>query len=868
MPTFLEIAVNVPQVSGVFHYHLPDEMEGQVASGHLVEVPFGKQRVQGVVLKEISATAVPETKAIFGLVDPQVVLTPAQLDLARHLAESTLAPLSTCIYLMLPAGLTQMADTRYAYIGLPDLAGRMPLSDLQQRLLGLLQKRGPLLARQIDRALPRLNWRAAMRPLIRQEIVHAQSVLPPPSVQPKSVRTASLAIPPDRAAAELGNLGKPGSMALERRQAVLRALMKEAQPVEVSWVYAESGGNLGDLQFLAGRGLVSLGESQVWRDPLSGVNTVTAESPPLTKDQDSAWAAIREGIDRAAASHPVPPILLHGVTGSGKTEIYLRAVEAILRSEKQAIVLVPEIALTPQTVQRFLARFPGQVGLVHSGLSPGERYDTWRRARRGDLAVVVGPRSALFTPFPRLGLIVVDECHDDTYYQSDHLPYYHAREGAVAYARLTGAVCLLGSATPDLVSQYRAGQGQWTYLRLPARILAHRQAVNEQLQRLSLREKDSRYSPLEQQAEVADLPPVSVVDMRLELQAGNRSIFSRALQVALAQVLEEGQQAILFLNRRGTATYIFCRDCGRSLRCPRCDTPLTYHNPPSTPAPRTLGHPENPSPRTNLPGGRTALVCHHCAYRRGYPKTCPNCGSAHIRHYGTGTERVEAEIQGLFPQARTLRWDYETTRQKGAHDMILGHFLAHRADLLIGTQMLAKGLDLPLVTLVGVVLADVGLNLPDYRATERVFQVLTQVAGRAGRSPLGGQVILQTFLPDHYAIQAAARHDYASFYRQELAFRRQLGYPPFAQLVRLEYRHARAAEAERAAQALAGRLREWIEATDRRATELIGPVPCFFSRLKGYYRWQIILRGPDPAALLRERPLEGWRIEVNPPSLL
>jgi primosomal protein N' (replication factor Y) len=868
MPTFLEIAVNVPQVSGVFHYHLPEDLGGRVAAGHLVEVPFGKQRVQGVVLEVISTPAVAETKAIFGLVDPQVVLTSAQLYLAKHLAQSTLAPLSSCIYLMLPAGLAQMADTRYSYIGLATPVGRMPLSDLQQRLIGLLQKRGPLLARQIDRTLPRVNWRAAARPLIRQEIVSAQSVLPPPSVQPKSVRTASLAVPPDKAAAELGNLGRPDSMTLERRQAVLRALLREVQPVDVSWVYAESGGNLSDLQFLARRGLVSLGESQVWRDPLSGVNTVIAEPPVLTQDQESAWAVIREGIERSAAGQAVPPFLLHGVTGSGKTEIYLRAVEAIIRNGKQAIVLVPEIALTPQTVRRFLARFPGQVGLTHSGLSPGERYDTWRRARMGDLAVVVGPRSALFSPFPRLGLIVVDECHDDSYYQSELLPYYHAQEAAVAYARLAGAICLLGSATPDLVNQYQAQHGQWTYLRLPARILAHRQVVHEQLQRLSLQGKDSHYKPLEQLADAADLPPVSVVDMRLELQAGNRSIFSHSLKEALAQVLEEGQQAILFLNRRGTATYIFCRDCGRSLRCPRCDTPLTYHNPPAAPLTQTLDLPKAASQKTSLPGGRAALICHHCGYRRGYPKTCPTCGSAHIRHYGTGTERVETEVQALFPQARTLRWDYETTRQKGAHDMILGHFLAHRADVLIGTQMLAKGLDLPLVTLVGVVLADVGLNLPDYRAAERSFQVLTQVAGRAGRSPLGGRVILQTFQPDHYAIQAAAQHDYTSFYHHELAFRRQLSYPPFTQLVRLEFRHARATEAERAAQTLAGRLRDWIELADRRATELIGPVPCFFSRLKGLYRWQIVLRGPDPATLLRERPLEGWRVEVNPPSLL
>jgi primosomal protein N' (replication factor Y) len=608
---------------------------------------------------------------------------------------------------------------------------------------------------------------------------------------------------------------------------------------------------------LADRGLVKLGESEVWRDPLEHMDFVPTQPPPLTRDQESVWRQIKSGIEAASAGNSVSPFLLHGVTGSGKTEIYLHAVAQVIKTGKQAIVLVPEIALTPQTVRRFLSRFPGRVGLMHSGLSPGERYDTWRRARQGEISIVVGPRSALFTPFPALGLIVVDESHDDSYYQSESSPYYHARGAAIAYAQLLGAVCLLGSATPDLTSRYQAAQRDWYYLHLPARILAHRQVIQAQLKRLELSSRSptskqvggvempvSRYRPLEQQAEMIDLPPVQVLDMRRELKSGNRSIFSRALQSSLSQVLRNGQQAILFLNRRGTATYVFCRDCGYSLRCPNCDMPLTYHSP------------------------RSALTCHHCGYRRKMPKFCPNCGGKRIRQYGTGTEKVEAEVQEMFPQARTLRWDYETTRKKGAHDLILEHFVAHRADVLVGTQMLAKGLDLPLVTLVGVVLADVGLNLPDYRAAERTFQVLTQVSGRAGRSPLGGKVVLQTFEPDHYVIQSAARHDYAAFYRQELEYRRQLGYPPFAKLVRLEYRHLNAGQAESAAKDLASQIKVWLSAEDRRATHMIGPVPCFFARLNGMYRWQIILRGPNPASLLRNRSLRDWRVEVDPPSLL
>jgi len=511
--------------------------------------------------------------------------------------------------------------------------------------------------------------------------------------------------------------------------------------------------------------------------------------------------------------------------------------------------MVPEIALTPQTIQRFMGRFPGQVGLVHSGLSAGERYDTWRRARLGELNLVVGPRSALFTPFTDLGLIVVDECHDDSYYQSDALPHFNARETAASYARLSGAVCLMGSATPEVTSVYRGEHGDWQILHLPERILAHRLIVQAQIERMQnlqsqIESGRSRYRLLEGEAETIDLPPVSVVDMREELKAGNRSIFSRPLQQALSEILAQNEQAILFLNRRGSATYVFCRDCGYTMRCPNCDIPLTYHE------------------------ADQHLLCHYCGYRRNMPDSCPVCGGKRIRQYGTGTQKVESELKSVFPQVKTLRWDHETTRKKGAHAAILHRFSTHQADVLVGTQMLAKGMDLPLVTLVGVVLADVGLSLPDYRAGERTFQVLMQVAGRAGRSPLGGKVILQTFQPEHYVIRAAAGHDFKAFYHQELDFRRKLGYPPYTQMVRLEYRNFNPQKTEQAAVKLAEQINTWLEEEGRTSTRLIGPAPCFFSRVGGYYRWQIVLCGPDPASMLRGRALGDWKIELNPSNLL
>jgi len=844
MTVYLEIAVNVPQVSGVFHYHLPPALEGQVCPGHLVIVPFGKQTVQGIVLQEISEPAVPETRPVTELVDPKVVVTREQIALARHLSDTTLSPMAACVDLLLPTGLSQHADTLFSvspkfetYRSVQALG----LTELQTKIIKLLLKRGPLRGRQINHAFPRTKWRLSAAILSRHGLLKQESILPPPTVQPKKIRNAQLAVSPHIALEDIESLGHTETTR-NRRQAILRALIREAGPVDLPWIYAESGGKLSDLHILADMGLITLGETETWRDPLENVEVRWGTVPPLTQDQLTIWGEIYPVMQQAFSGKTTTPFLLYGVTGSGKTEIYIRAVAETLQNAKQAIVLVPEIALTPQTVRRFMSRFPGQVGLVHSRLSPGERYDTWRRARDGKLSVIVGPRSALFTSLPEIGLIVVDECHDNSYYQSEILPYYNARDAALVYARLAGAVCILGSATPNVETMYQGERGRIKLLKLPERILAHKDVIKAQMRKVG---GQSRYQAYSADAETIDLPPVRLVDMRQELKGGNRSIFSRALQENLAQTLDQNHQAILFLNRRGTATYVFCRDCGYSLQCPRCEqVSLTYHR------------------------SESALICHHCGYRRRMPKTCPQCGSQRIRHYGTGTEQVEDEVKSMFPNARTLRWDWGTTRKKGSHDLILQHFANQQADVLIGTQMLAKGLDLPLVTLVGVVLADVGLNLPDFRAGERTFQILTQVAGRAGRSPLGGQIVLQTFDPEHYVIQFAARHDYSGFYRRELAYRRELGYPPFRRIVRLEYRHTNSQRAEDSAQTLANRIRKWLQEEGRHQTELVGPTPCFYSRLEGEYRWQILLRGPDPVSLLRNRKLPDWKLEVNPQSLL
>jgi primosomal protein N' (replication factor Y) len=665
---------------------------------------------------------------------------------------------------------------------------------------------------------------------------------------------------------------------------ILKLLARAAQAVNISDIYAATGANINHLRKLAKLDLIRLGDVEVWRDPLADRDFVPSEPPLLTADQARVWGRIKvamieaeeeageqgsrgageQGAEGEVAVTPSPrqlhaahaftpsSFLLHGVTGSGKTEIYMRAIDFALERGQQAIVLVPEIALTPQTVRRFAARFPGRVALLHSRLSDGERYDTWRRARQGLFDIVVGPRSALFTPLANLGVIVVDEEHDPSYKQTPPVPapYYHARDVALEMGRITGATVIMGSATPDLVTYHRARSGRYQLLELSRRIMGHRQRIESQAQRLQIAGERIR-AHYQHGADDPDdaltipLPPIQVVDLRQELRAGNRSIFSRMLERAIGDTLERDEQAILFLNRRGTATFVLCRDCGYVARCPRCDMPFTYHRP------------------------RLMLVCHHCGRRQPPDQTCPQCGSRRIRYFGLGTEEVEAQVQQRWPQARITRWDRDTTAGKNTHETLLAGFINQESDILVGTQMIAKGLDLPLVTLVGVISADVSLGLPDYRTGERAFQILAQVSGRAGRGLLGGRVIIQTYQPEHYAVQAASEHDYASFYIEEIRFRTQHSLPPFRRLAKLVLVDPVNDRAQREAEQLGKELRVHIREKALAATEILGPVPPFFNRIDGRYRWQIIIRSPDPVRLLEDFSIPPkWIIDIDPVSTL
>ncbi len=530
-----------------------------------------------------------------------------------------------------------------------------------------------------------------------------------------------------------------------------------------------------------------------------------AREAEATAAQAAGLAAIERSLDAGGEA-----FLLHGVTGSGKTEVYLRAAEMALARGRAVITLVPEIALATQVVARFVARFGERVALLHSALSEGERLDEWRRARSGEADVVVGSRSALFAPLAAPGLIVVDEEQEPSYKQESD-PRYHAVDAALALGRIAGATVILGSATPRVTTHYAA-------------------TADRALRLLTLPERVSELP----------LPPTTVVDLRLELKAGNRSTLSRALRIALVDVVGRGEQAILYLNRRGYATVVLCRDCGYVVPCPACDIPFTYHV-----------------------EGR--LVCHRCGRQGAPPDRCPRCAGARIRHLGVGTQRVEDDVRAAVPAARILRLDRDAVRRKGAHAAAFELMRSGRAQVIVGTQMVAKGFDLPGVTLVGVVNADTVLNLPDHTAAERTFQLLTQVLGRSGRGSGGGRGIVQTYLPEHYAIRAAAKHDYTAFADAELAARRRFGHPPFARLALLQTAAKQEATVERRASELARALRAAAAAD----AEVLGPAPAFAAKKAGTYRAQVVLRGPRPDAVLDRIDVgPQWSIDMDPMTLL
>ncbi|HWV25479.1 MAG TPA: primosomal protein N', partial [Thermomicrobiales bacterium] len=509
------------------------------------------------------------------------------------------------------------------------------------------------------------------------------------------------------------------------------------------------------------------------------------------------------------------------VTGSGKTEIYLRAVAWCLRHGKTALVLVPEIALATQVVRRFVDRFPGKVAVLHSRLTDAERYEIWQDIASGDVPVVVGPRSVLFTPVENLGLIVIDEEHDASFKQ-DSEPRYHARAVAEYLAMQHGASVVLGSATPAIETYWKAQQDEYHFLSLPERVGPGRDTSESQ--RL-------------------DLPDVDIVDLKAELRQGHTGLLSRMLTERVQHSLARGEQAILLLNRRGMSTVVMCRACGHRLECPQCDIPLVYHK------------------------DRHELICHRCDWRDSPPHGCPECGGQ-LDFFGAGTQRVEDEVRRQFPDARVMRWDQDAVRQSGGYLRMLESVEAGHVDIIVGTQMVSKGFDLPGVTSIGVIQADSLLYLPDFRSSERTFQLLTQVAGRAGRRGPGSRVILQTYTPEHYAILAASKHDYLQFYNDEIVFREDFRFPPFYRLARFLFRHDREQGAALEAGLLARELARHAHMNDIEM-ELLGPTPAFVAKIRNQYQWQIVMRSREMDRMLRGMPMRpGWVVDIDPESML
>jgi len=513
---------------------------------------------------------------------------------------------------------------------------------------------------------------------------------------------------------------------------------------------------------------------------------VITEPHVLMEEQEKALKEIVDCIDKKESR----TFLLHGITASGKTEVYLQAIDIVLKKGLQAIMLVPEIALTPQTIERFISRFGHRVAIIHSHLTPAKKFLEWKKIKDGKADIVVGARSAIFSPMSRLGLIIIDEEHETTYKQDD-VPRYHARDVAEERSRLNNCPLILGSATPSLESYYKAKRGDYRLVRLTKRI------------------------------EDRLLPKVKIVDMRMELSTRKRiTIFSKVLLDAVDAALKAGKQVIIFLNRRGFSTFINCKKCGHVMKCRRCDAVMVYHF------------------------EEKKLVCHYCNYHQAPPDICPQCKSGYIRYFGLGTEKVESEMSHAFSHIKIARMDSDTTAKKGSHDRILSKFKSGEVKMLVGTQMIAKGLDFPQVTLVGVVSADISLNIPDFRSSERTFNLLTQVGGRAGRGEDGGEVIVQTYAPSHYSILAAAKHDYEKFYNEEILSRRELLFPPFINLVKVVVRTRNEDFTHRTADALAEALR-----TEDKDAMIAGPAPAPVARVRGYYRYNILLKGRDKAVM-------------------
>jgi primosomal protein N' (replication factor Y) len=816
-PRLLEVAVALP-LRTTFHYLAEPPLAGRVAAGHRVLVPFGRRRVTGYVVGFPEAADVASVKPVLDLLDEgEPLVPPSLLELLRWVADYYLAPLGEVCRTALPGGLAP-ASARTLVLTPEGVSatraietgddGAPAVTAIERRLLGRLAAAGDgLLPRSLLGGAGR-DARAALASLRRRGLVALADRVGGDRARARTQTLVRLAAP----------LDEPRLAQLARRapkRAALLRFLRDRGPAPTPALRAALG-EVGDaVRALVAAGLVATETVEIGRTLDWGLGPAGGGDAPahLTLHQRAAF----EALSSALVAERFAPFLLHGVTGSGKTEVYIRLVEAALAASRGAIVLVPEISLTPQLVGRFTRRLGDRVAVLHSALGDGERLDQWQRVRRGDAPVVVGARSAVFAPVHPLGVIVVDEEQEGSFKQEDGVRY-HARDVALVRARQAGAVCVLGSATPSIESWARAtgrvdGASPLGYLALPERV------------------------------EARPMPAVEIVDLRRRIgddapSAGRTgaapdrsppSPVSQVLESAIAATLAARRQTLLFLNRRGYATFLLCPDCGYRFGCRDCAVSLVYHR------------------------AERALRCHYCGASRPAPAVCPRCNGGEVLQFGSGTERVEEWLAARFPAARLARLDRDAVGPRARVRDILAEVAEGKVDILVGTQMIAKGHDFFGVTLVGVLLAESGLSLPDFRAAERSFQLLTQVAGRAGRGEAPGRVIAQTYDPDHAAIRFAAAHDVRGFYEAELAARQELGYPPFRRLVNVRLDAPTADGARRAASWVAARAKARLEGDTSLAEQvaLVGPAPAPLSRLRGRHRWHLLLKGKTSGPVRR-----------------
>ncbi len=777
MANLVQVIVDVPtmQTNQPYTYAVPKQLTDLVQPGMRVIVPFGagKREVQGFVVGVIDeSTYDGPLKPLAAVMDLAPVVNPELLQLSQWLANETYAFWISCLYTMLP-NLLKGKTKRWV-----EVIDELSESD-QAWLFGEANEvEFDELTHAVDKLERLIQLQRQGKIRFRYAVVdqaRAKTVTAIQATQSFEKYEESLAELPKNATAQ--------------RQ-LLAYLQNLGDQVVTLKVAQEQSGLRPDIFRLGEqRGWLQKLQQEQYRDPMKDQVITPSQPLALNGEQQAAYDQIVPDIQQEQATVH----LLQGVTGSGKTEVYLQLMAATLATGKSALLLVPEISLTPQIVGRVRSRFGEQVAVLHSGLSNGERYDEWRRIQAGEAKVVVGARSAVFAPLANLGLIIMDEEHESSYKQ-DESPRYHTSQVALWRGKYHQAPVILGSATPSLETRARAAAG--VYKR---EVLAHRAAAKT-------------------------LPQVEIVDMRPEVQRRGETNFSNQLLTALHARLQRGEQSILLLNRRGFSSFIMCRDCGYVLKCPNCDISLTMHL------------------------DTHAMKCHYCGHEEGIPQLCPQCQSRRIRYYGTGTEKVAAELADLLPQARVIRMDVDTTRKKGQHQALLDQFGHHEADILLGTQMIAKGLDYPDVTLVGVLNADTGLDLPDFRAGERTFDLLTQVSGRAGRADKLGEVIIQTFNPQNYVIKLAQQQDYERFFAQEMQLRKLAAYPPYYYTVRLMGSHPD----EKVAAKAMFTIRQQLQTTLATDTQLLGPTPRSIARLKNRYYYQIMIKYRADARLHQE----------------